>query len=56
MKEKKLRLVAIKSNVILYLLLLQKMSTAHRESELFMFKKEQSTKNYIEEKKEVKHN
>jgi len=56
MKEKKLRLIAIKSNVILYLLLLQKTSTAHRKSKLFMLKKEQSTKNYIKEKKKVKCN
>ena len=55
-KEKKLKLIVIKLNAILYLLLLQKTSTAHRKSKFFMLKKEQSTKNYTEEKKEVKHN
>jgi len=55
-KEKKLRLIVIKLNAILHLLLLQKASTAHRKSEFFMFKKEQSIKNYTEEKKKVKHN
>jgi len=38
-KKKRLKLIAIKLNVILYWLLLQKTSTVHRKNEFFMFKK-----------------
>ena len=56
-QKKKLKLTVIKSNTILCCLLLQKTFTAHRKNKLFMFKKEQSTKNYIKEKRkrEIKH-
>ena len=51
MKEKRLRLITVKLNTILYWLLLQKTSTAHRKSKLFILKKEQSTKSYTKKKK-----
>jgi len=38
-KEKKLRLIAIKLNVILYWLLLHKVSTACRKNKFFILKK-----------------
>ena len=43
-KEKRLKLIVIKLNVILHWLLLHKTSTAHKKNEFFMFEKKQSTK------------
>jgi len=56
MKERKLKLTAIKLSTILYWLLLQKTSTVCRKNELFIFEKKQSTKNHIKEEKSAKCN